>query len=242
MRLIRYGSPENDIAHRFYIPLSHFETYAKDMEEYIFKKSLSIYDEENTDEDEYENEYEDELEEDEDYREFDNGTMYFLSDRHRYSIQFPNILRSSLLISVYAFFENQLTRLCKEIQIKKQLPVKFKSINGKGIERAKTYLSDVVQLNFPSDSKEWNLISDYQNIRNCFAHSEGIVTKDDNKVMKSVQKLKALGVNGDDFLGKSIYLHKEFIFNFIKVINSFWRMIEDQYLEILYPAFYWYRK
>lgn len=231
-RMNHYILPDNDRMQRFHIPLSHFQRYANDMEEYLLKKQIKAYDE---------LDYEDEDEEDG----IESTWLYFLGDKHTYSIQFPNILRSSLLISVYSFFESQLTRLCKELQMKMNLSVKYSSINGKGIEKAKVYLSDVVKIDFPTDSQAWHRIKDYQNIRNCFAHSEGILNEGDKKLIRSVETLDNVSIMGyevDIMMGRSIHLEKDFIKSFIDTLKAFWKMIEEQYLELLYPIHYWYKK
>ncbi|MDM8149979.1 hypothetical protein [Priestia megaterium] len=235
VRISHYFNPEDDRLHRFYIPLNHFQMYANDMENYLLKKQIKAcdYEEDELDFDEYEEDEEDGI---------DSTLRYFLGDNHVYSIQFPNILRSSLLISIYSFLENQLTRLCKELQMKMELSVKYNSINGKGIEKAKVYLSDVVKLDFPSGSQEWQKINNYQNIRNCFAHSEGIVKDEDKKLIRSIEKLDNVSIQGDIVFGKSIVLGKDFISNFIETIKAFWGMIEEPYLELLYPYHYWYKK
>lgn len=123
-----------------------------------------------------------------------------------------------------------------------RLSVKFNSINGKGIEKAKVFLSDVVNLNFPSNSPEWQRINDYQYVRNCFAHSEGIVNDEDKKLISSIERLENVSIKGDVVLGKNIILEKHFIFNFIETIKVFWEKIEEQYLELLYPIHYRYKK
>jgi len=233
-RMNHYVLPENDRMQRFHIPLSHFQRYSNDMEEYLLKKQINVEDFK-----------EDELEFEEDEDGIESTWLYFLGDRHAYSIQFPNILRSSLLISVYSFLENQLTRLCKELQAKMNLSVKYGSLSGKGIEKAKVYLSDVVNLDFPSNSQEWQKIKDYQNIRNCFAHSEGIINEGDKKLIHSVEKIDSVSIIGyeaDITMGRSIHLEKDFINNLINTLKDFWVLIEEQYLELLYPVHYWYKK
>lgn len=54
--------------------------------------------------------------------------------------------------------------------------------------------------------------------------------------------LENVSIKGDIVLGKNIKLEKDFIFNFIETIKAFWEKIEEQYLELLYPSHYWYKK
>jgi hypothetical protein len=225
-RLKYYGSPENDCLLRFHVPLRHFKIYANDMEEYLLSKQTMVDSED--EEDLFINEEEEE-------NDVGAGWTHFISDRYTFLVQYPDILRSSLLISVYSFFENLLTKLCREIQVKMKLSVKYNSIAGKGIEKAKTYLTEVVGIDFPSNTMEWKQINDYKNIRNCFAHSEGVVKESDSKIRRSVQNLEAVAIMGDSFLGENIVLLKGFIFNFIETLEGFWRGIENQYLLLLYP-------
>jgi hypothetical protein len=233
IRMNYYGTPENDSLLRFHVPLSHFQTYANDMEKHLLSKQSMVDREE--DEDFFSNE-------DDDDDGISEGWTHFIGDRHTFLVQFPSILRSSLLISVYSFLENLLTKLCRELQEKMKLSVKYNSIAGKGIEKAKTYLIEVVGIEFPSNSIEWQLINDYKNIRNCFAHSEGVVKESDNKTRRSVKNLEAVRIMGDSFLGENIVLQRDFIFNFIETLKGFWKGIENQYLELLYPLHYWYKK
>lgn len=239
LRINYYVSPEHDLMHRFYIPLTQFQTYANDMEEYILQRQTSTLNNETEmaaacDLDEYKEEWGED--------DGDSGWIHFLADRSMDVMQFPNILRSSLLISIYSFLENQLIRLCKEIQIKKSLSLKYNDVNNKGIEKAKLYLSKVVGIDLNPAIKEWNLIKNYQTLRNCFTHSEGMVEEPDKKLLSAIEKIEGVKIYGDNILGKSIFLDGHVIFNFIEIVKSFWGKIEEQYLEILYPHNYWYKK
>ncbi|SDZ79171.1 hypothetical protein SAMN05421743_101216 [Thalassobacillus cyri] len=82
------------------------------------------------------------------------------------------------------------------------LSVKYNSISEKGIEKPKTYLSGGIKLDFSTNSQERQRIRDYHNIRNCFVHSEGIVKYEDNKLIRSIEKVDNVSISGDDFLGK----------------------------------------
>ena len=160
---------------------------------------------------------------------------YRIGSMHKFYSSFPNILRSSLLIAVYSFFETSLVNLCKELNNTKKYSVRYNSIAGKGIEKVKLYLTEVVEIDFPSGSIEWSKINDYRLIRNCFAHGQGKVTDDNRSLISAIKRLDSVRVTGDVIFGRYIELEKEFINNFIEVIELFWSKIENQYLDILYP-------
>lgn len=42
-----------------------------------------------------------------------------------------------------------------------------------------------------------------------------------------------MGYEADITMGRSIDLERDFINNFIDTLKDFWKMIEDQYLELL---------
>jgi hypothetical protein len=52
IRMNHYISPENDRMYRFHIPLSYFEMYATDMENYLLNKQIKVLDNEEEFEDE----------------------------------------------------------------------------------------------------------------------------------------------------------------------------------------------
>ncbi|WP_281659446.1 hypothetical protein [Halobacillus sp. Cin3] len=232
MRLNNYVTPTNDAMQRFRIPLNHFKIYATFMERNILEeqyKALDIEEDRDTT-------LEDELD-----NPFQETWTHFLSEKHMFSVQFPSILRSSLLISIYSFLENQLIRLCKELQESRDLSIKVNNINNKGIEKAKIYLKNVVGIDFPTNSKEWQDIKRYQYIRNNFAHSEGILDSNDKNLLLAIATLDAVDIMGDDFLGKNIILYKSFIPTLIETVEGFLSKIESQYLELLYPHHYLYK-
>lgn len=98
----------------------------------------------------------------------------FLSDEYwLLSKAFPNILRSYLFVACYSLLEYGLVSLCKHLQKKNNYKIELEDIIGKGINRVKTYLKKVAEINFPDQTKSWNDIINYSNLRNFIVHNQG---------------------------------------------------------------------
>lgn len=205
------------------------------MEQFIIDKHIKNMEDE---EDEYENdEYEDEEDEEDDDSHFMQSIMFFTSDKYRYLIEFPSILRTSVFLSLYSFLENQLILLCKQIQSKKRIALSVNDINGNGIEKANKYLKKVVGINFPDEAEEWAYIKNCNQFRNCLVHNGGIVNEENKKLLKAIEAIPSVTSNYN-LLDKELRLEKEFCLNFIKNIDTFWELLKNEYLEVLYPPPY----
>jgi hypothetical protein len=230
MRSPNYYRPHDDKIYRIDIPLSNFKLYINEMEQFIIDKGIkNTVDEEN----EYENgEYED------DDSHFMSSIMFFTSDRYRYLIEFPSILRTSVFLSLYSFLENQLVILCKQIQNKKRIALGVNDINGNGIVKASKYLKKVVGIDFPDQAEEWTYIKHCNQLRNCLVHNGGIVNEENKKILKAIEAIPSVTSNYN-LLDKELRLEKEFCLDFIHIIDTLWERLKYYYLEVLYPPPYY---
>jgi hypothetical protein len=86
---------------------------------------------------------------------------------------YSNLLRSSLFVSLYSFFESRLVNECRDRK-NEHTPLSFSDIAGQNaIDKAKTYFTKVLQVNFPSNTTEWREIHNYRLLRNCIVHNRG---------------------------------------------------------------------
>lgn len=97
---------------------------------------------------------------------------------------FPQLLRASLFLSVYAFLEHELDVLCKRYKKEKSLSLDVSDLRDKGIFRSQNYLKKVVSIPFPDNSPEWSRIRACQSLRNHMAHAGGLWRKIDNDDLK----------------------------------------------------------
>ena len=92
---------------------------------------------------------------------------------------FPNQLRKSLFVNVFSLIEYRLRIACEYIQKRDNLPPFEKSEANKKstslIERYRRYLVKIAQVSV-AGSEEWKEICDYNKLRNCFVHNQGLLT------------------------------------------------------------------
>lgn len=91
-----------------------------------------------------------------------------------YRSDFPNILRRSLLTSIYSFVESKLVALCRPTESGRSFSDRSSSRKSL-INKAKDYLITELNVEFPIDTPAWKFIQNTNRIRNCLVHSGGNV-------------------------------------------------------------------
>jgi hypothetical protein len=86
---------------------------------------------------------------------------------------FPSLQRRSALITLYAFFEYELDKLCRRVKAESGYKIDLSDIGDKGILRSTTYLLKVADMDGIRGSKEWQEIRKIQSIRNLIVHADG---------------------------------------------------------------------
>jgi len=126
----------------------------------------------------------------------------------RLSVEYNNILWSSLFISCFSILEAMLDALCDHYCKDKKLVLKPNDLREKGIVRSQKYLTAVVGVPFPTNTIYWNNILKTRLIRNCLAHVNGVVdqTEKPGSLLTYVrQHPKLVGINhGRLFVSKEL--------------------------------------
>ncbi|NHC63073.1 hypothetical protein [Paenalcaligenes suwonensis] len=91
---------------------------------------------------------------------------------------FPNLQRRSALITLFAFFEHELNKLCALFQATEKYQLSLKDVAGVGIARARTYLSKVALVDLTDPPKPWSDIKNIQALRNLVVHADGRLPQD----------------------------------------------------------------
>lgn len=146
-----------------------------------------------------------------------------------FEVHFPSLQRNSALITLFSFLEKELDSLCILFQKEKKLKLKLKDINGKGIDRATTYLMKVASLNF-TKSTEWNEVKSIQKIRNLIVHNGGSLENPDG----STKKHEVEYIESCKFLSgeKEVLIQNGYLEYVLSSIDSYFRTIERSITEV----------
>ena len=156
----------------------------------------------------------------EEFYEFSKNEFFHINDL------FPSLQWMSTFLLAYGVFENRLNKICLLANRTSCSTSSLHDIKGKGIERAKDYLSKVCRAKAPYNTPEWQKIKTLSKIRNVLVHASGDLNLD-NKSHKEVfnesKKDKTIQItNHDEMLNiASIQLTSEFVFRAIETFHSF---------------------
>jgi len=142
---------------------------------------------------------------------------------------FPSLLRSSAIITIFNLCEHYLSKICNHFESSKISKIKLQDINGRGIERSKIYLTKVVEIDFAPLNSQWNFIKKLNLVRNIIVHNGTILPLEkDHKVNKFVESRHDL--TGSP--GKELIVHKGFIHytidELIKFFHKLFRVIFEK--------------
>ena len=136
-------------------------------------------------------------------------------------------VEKTVFTSLWSYLENSLNILCQIYEYHNSLNVNYKDMKSKarGIDRAKLYLTKVVQLDFPT-SLNWNEIKKLQNIRNKIVHSYSEVNNNEIQILSNInyfQYLKLYPLNSTSI----IEIEELFLECVITIFESFYKGLLD---------------
>lgn len=144
-------------------------------------------------------------------------------DLHLNQYKYPDIHRSTVIITVYTFLEDQLNGLCAVLGESLRSSIRLKDLHGQGIERACLFLSKVALFNLGHISK-LTFVKEVGLLRNKLIHAGGILSSNCNDTLnKFVDRTDGLwGEPGEQVrIGPEFF---DFLINelikFIKEIDS----------------------
>jgi hypothetical protein len=155
--------------------------------------------------------------------------------------KFNKYFNNSCLIFFYSAFEGDLKNICNRIQTFKKHRAGINDIAGQNyIEKSKTYLTKIVGMNLDKFNKEWEIISNYQKVRNQIAHNNSMIELEDEKPQLKRSKAYrlidenphfSLDKTTGDFHIKDINYLKEFCNAAEKYISAIIEQIEKLPVE-----------
>ncbi len=130
---------------------------------------------------------------------------------------FPQLQRTSSLISLYLTLENSLNFLCQTGSRYSDSAVELVDlVNTNLIERAKIYLVKVLKLNFPQESPAWKEIGKIQQIRNALVHNNGIVKSGNTSLISYIKQCDYI-----ELVDYKIVIKRGFVEHACNIIEKF---------------------
>jgi hypothetical protein len=147
---------------------------------------------------------------------------WYIDDYYTYSELYPSILKTSVFISIYSFFEYQLLKQCTNKEI-------LSSIKDKGIDKGKEYFKKVFGIHSPFQSENWKFIKDCNKIRNVIVHNGGNMDTilDENKqqeIRNIISRVPGLNISKHG----NILIENEFCKRFYEAVRD---LLIDLYNE-----------
>ncbi|WBL50358.1 hypothetical protein NSQ11_06015 [Bacillus sp. FSL W7-1582] len=137
------------------------------------------------------------------------------------------LLRKNTFLEIYSLFENYLNKKCELCQEILDIDIGLKDVPGKGIKRAKEYLTEHGQITAPFSSHLWRDIKLYGKVRNAIVHANSTVEnkEGENKEGKNkkfgIKNLPGLIVTHKNSENFSFTLDENFVPSCLKTVRDF---------------------
>ena len=146
-------------------------------------------------------------------------------DLHETQSKFPSIHRESLVITIYNFLEAQMDELCSILSESINTNIELKDLQGKGITRARLYLTKVANLNLSKVTLEWDYIKNVNKLRNQIVHNAGRLPSEPNDPLNLfISQIASLSGTP----GECVSVMPYFIEEFIDKLDSFFEKLNEE--------------
>jgi hypothetical protein len=141
--------------------------------------------------------------------------------------EFPEYHRKASFLMVFAMLEDDLTQFCKAIATEQKLTTPLTDASGKGIERAKFYLTKVARFAFPASTIEWQTIKSFGDVRNVLIHASGHLEprNGQHERAKKFAQRRRSGLRVRNHARSQITFEPEFLPSMIATLEKFYELL-----------------
>ena len=154
-------------------------------------------------------------------------------DLYQNQTNFPSIHRESLFLVIYNFYETSLNDICSAVSASIDSRLSLSDINGKGVERAKRFLSKVAEIDFSGMGREGSYLGNMNQLRNQLVHCGGTLPTDPKS---KLNKFVAENANLTGEPGSHVGLRSGFIEEFVGVLKCFFENLEQEVVVFMNKA------
>ena len=143
--------------------------------------------------------------------------------------EFPQYHRKASFLMIFAMLEDDLTEFCKAVATEQKLTFPAPDMSERGVDRAKAFLSKAAAFAFPANTKEWEKIKAFQDLRNVLIHAAGYVdpTNAQHEKVKRFSETHDSGVILLHHARSQISLEPAFLPLVIATLERFYRLLTD---------------
>lgn len=141
--------------------------------------------------------------------------------------EFPQYQRKACFLIIFSMLEDDLNQFCEATRVELDLKINLSDIAGRGIERAKTYLSKVAEIEFPKHSAEWERIQRFRDLRNVLVHEAGHLDEEkaQHRRVKKFSEQKDSGLSVEHHARDRINLAPEFLPGVLDTLQKFYELL-----------------
>jgi len=141
--------------------------------------------------------------------------------------EFPQYQRKACFLMIFSMLEDDLNQFCEAIRIELDLKINLSDIAGRGIERAKTYLSKVAEIEFPKQSAEWEEVQRFRDLRNVLVHEAGYLDEEkaQHRGVKKFSEQNDSGLSVEHHARDRINLAPEFLPGVLATLQKFYELL-----------------
>lgn len=141
--------------------------------------------------------------------------------------EFPQYHRKASFLMIFAMLEDDLTEFCKAVAAKHNLTTTLSSVRGRGIERAKVYLTKTARFAFPASTPEWEKIKAFGDVRNVLIHAAGYLDPSNaqHERVKKFSQTEASGLRLRHHARSQITLEPNFLPSVVATLQKFYELL-----------------
>lgn len=133
--------------------------------------------------------------------------------------EYGQIFRSSILLTVFGIFENELLKLCEWCKRAEGISAQVSKINRKSyIESYKIYLETKIRVDLSTLRSEWEKIQVFREIRNAFAHEVGFLKNSKASTRNYVSNQMGIKLKSN---GQIELLNNDVVNDMIRTMNGY---------------------
>ncbi|RAP57080.1 hypothetical protein BTJ49_10905 [Oleiagrimonas sp. MCCC 1A03011] len=145
-------------------------------------------------------------------------------EMHLNQSRYPDLHRKALIISIYAYVEDQLNGLCQILEESLEGAISLKDLAGRGTERAFKFLSKVALFNL-GEIKTMAFVKHTNLLRNALAHEGGLLPGQPNHLLN---KLIADSPDLHGEPGDKVRIDSDFVRRLIETLEAFFSELDTQ--------------